>query len=145
MVALYRSYVSLDRTQRRRVCEAAGLMLVIWCGLHVVRYSMLRTLLRRYAAAMPAASEADARADVVLSIRRAVGGVARRLPFAGSCLVQALTADALLRRHCIESRLVIGVRRTQTSSIEAHAWVDSDGDIVVGDIDSLADFSDLSG
>ena len=74
----------------------------------------------------PRARELDARLIVRMVERAAV-----RIPGA-SCLTQALAAHLLLRKHGHPSRLCLGVARTEGKKFRAHAWLESQGRIVIG-------------
>ena len=52
----------------------------------------------------------------------------------GSCLSQAVAAESLLLRcgHPVDFR--IGVVKTDDGRLEAHAWVESGGRLIVGDL-----------
>lgn len=63
----------------------------------------------------------------------AVATAARRIP-AATCLTQALAAQYLLRRRGLEADLRIGVARAAGEPLEAHAWVESRGQVVVGGV-----------
>jgi hypothetical protein len=52
--------------------------------------------------------------------------------FRATCLVQALATQVLLAGEGMPSILHIGVMKGEHSSIEAHAWVESEGRIVIG-------------
>ena len=71
--------------------------------------------------------------------------VAARFPSA-TCLVQALAADAILRRRGLACELRIGVRARDDSTvpIEAHAWVECDGAVAIGAIENLSAFKVLT-
>jgi hypothetical protein len=56
---------------------------------------------------------------------------ARRVPRA-TCLVRALAAQALLARHGHPSQLRLGVARGADRAFEAHAWLERDGQILIG-------------
>jgi hypothetical protein len=58
--------------------------------------------------------------------------VAARLIPRSSCLAQALAAQSLLVRHSYESRLTIGVRNDDNHRFEAHAWVTSGDEVLIG-------------
>ncbi len=58
-----------------------------------------------------------------------VAAAANRCPYRSNCLQQSLTTWWLLRRNGIESDLRIGTRKT-AGSLEAHAWVEVDGQVV---------------
>ena len=57
---------------------------------------------------------------------------AARLIAGSSCLVQALVAQTLLVRYNYQPSLVIGVSKDKSLRFEAHAWVTSEGQIVIG-------------
>ncbi len=63
----------------------------------------------------------------------AVQRAARVLPWHSTCLARALATQVLLRRRGVPSRIVFGVRRSPAREFEAHAWVEYDGAIVIGD------------
>jgi transglutaminase superfamily protein len=66
-------------------------------------------------------------------IRWAMAHASRVVPGA-TCLPQALAAESLLTRGGIAADLHIGVMKTPAGKFLAHAWVESDGRIVVGDL-----------
>jgi hypothetical protein len=142
-LSLLSKLTALDRSDRRLVLEAASLMAVVWAGLRVMRLPTLRRILDRYAAAgspiRPREPQSTAR------VRWAVAAVAARSSSA-TCLVQALAADALLRRRGVASELRIGVRtgRDPGVPLEAHAWVESGGAVVTGAIAELSEYKVLN-
>jgi hypothetical protein len=66
-------------------------------------------------------------------IVRAVDRAARWVPgWPRTCLVTALTAESMLRRHGHPATLRVGVAHEPGSPLEAHAWTECEGRIVVG-------------
>ena len=64
----------------------------------------------------------------------AVVAVTQRIPFASNCLVRAITAQILLARYGYASDLRIGVTKPQDGKcIKAHAWLEKDGKILIGE------------
>jgi transglutaminase superfamily protein len=61
----------------------------------------------------------------------AVSCAARHVPFEAVCLPQAIAAKKMLARRGVKSVLHFGVARGE-DSLDAHAWVDSDGVEVTG-------------
>lgn len=59
---------------------------------------------------------------------------AQRVVPRATCLPQALAAEALLMRGGLPADLRIGVKKEPSGKLLAHAWVESDGRIVVGDL-----------
>ena len=79
------------------------------------------------------------------SMNRAVWAVelaSRYVPRA-TCLTQALAAQVLLARRGCPARLTIGVAKSQEEQIEAHAWIESHGQILIGDIKDLSRYTPL--
>jgi hypothetical protein len=74
-----------------------------------------------------------------------VNRVAGCLPAANNCLVLALVADTMLQRRGQASEIRIGVRRPASRRVQAHAWVECDGAVVVGALDDLAEYAPLVG
>src|SRR3569623_1373397 len=62
---------------------------------------------------------------------RAVRAASRVVPFA-SCLTQAQAAQIVLARRGLVSILCLGVRETPAGEIAAHAWLISEGGLVLG-------------
>ena len=60
--------------------------------------------------------------------------VGRRFVPGANCLPQALAAEALLVRNGYPVTLRVGVVKVGRDRLEAHAWVESDGRLVVGDV-----------
>jgi len=81
----------------------------------------------------------------VRRIAAAVQSVSRRVP-GSTCLVVALAACRLLHSNGYPARLCIGVRRGEVNAnlLKAHAWVEYDGAIVIGELDDLAEYSPLA-
>jgi hypothetical protein len=75
-------------------------------------------------------------------IRWAMHHAQRVVPKA-TCLPQAVAAEALLTRGGLPAHLQIGVKKTSDGKITAHAWVESDGRIVVGDLRDLDAYTRL--
>jgi hypothetical protein len=76
-------------------------------------------------------------------VRWAMDKAQRVVPRA-TCLPQALAAEALLTRSGLAAELQIGVKKTPDGKLAAHAWVLSEGRIVVGDLGTdLATYTPL--
>lgn len=60
--------------------------------------------------------------------------VASRFIPRATCLTQSLAAQVLLTRHGYPAELCLGVAR-EDGQFDAHAWVESNGRVVIGDVD----------
>ena len=77
------------------------------------------------------------------AVARAVQGSTRFVPRA-TCLVQAITAATLLCRSGRRVELVMGTPWNRAGAFEAHAWLELDGEVVVGgDISNHAELARL--
>ena len=76
-------------------------------------------------------------------IARAVKAVGRRIP-GTTCLTEAVAGHTMLQRHGHDAVLRIGVRRGDSATLDAHAWVECGGTVAIGTVPELADYAVLS-
>jgi hypothetical protein len=69
--------------------------------------------------------------------------VASRYVPAATCLPQALAVRMLFKQQGYPARLYIGVAKGERGQLEAHAWVESEGRIVVGNSQDLSRYTPL--
>lgn len=62
----------------------------------------------------------------------AVSVVARRVPWDGRCLAQALAAKRMLRRRGLEGTVYFGASKSESAGFDAHAWLRLGSFIVTG-------------
>jgi hypothetical protein len=134
MMAAWRRVRSLDASDRELAIEALRLIACVRVGLHVLPVSTVRGYLER---------RATANVRPVDRIAWAVKAIGRRLP-GTTCLVEALVAHSMLQHHGHSATLRIGVRSGSRTPLDAHAWVECDGLVVVGDVDALTDYAVLA-
>jgi hypothetical protein len=82
-----------------------------------------------------AESSATATAEEIQTAQEvswAVGVVARRVPWDGRCLAQALAALGMLRRRGLEGTVSFGAYRGESAGFEAHAWLRVGSCVVTG-------------
>ena len=72
----------------------------------------------------------------------AVTSMSRYVPRA-TCLTQALAANLLLRGCGQPAQIRIGVIKSAEGGLKAHAWVESQGRIVIGKLNDLSQFTVL--
>lgn len=73
----------------------------------------------------------------------AVNIASRYVPLATHCLTRAVSTEILLRRRGYAAELCYGVRRNREVAFIAHAWVESEGVVVIGGEPELTDFEKL--
>ena len=124
-----RRYLSLTAGDRRLLARAAFLVGAIRIGLWLIPFQSMRRMLA-WITHSPGGQRPIARisSDRIAWAVRAAG---RHVPKA-TCLVQALAAQVLLRREGYPASFCIGVARSEEEKVQAHAWVESEGKVVVG-------------
>jgi hypothetical protein len=132
--------------------EAAALMLAVHAGLRVLRFIALQRRLDRWAArgarsggaASPhAGTQPGSEIAEIERVRWAVNAMGRRIPRT-MCLCEALTGYGMLRRRGYDAALRIGVRHGTVIALDAHAWVECDGAVVLGVMPALAEYAVLA-
>lgn len=119
----------------RAVAVVAAVRLALWLLPFRAVRGMLRSLHSR--------SVVSARLAAI-PVRRlawAVQAAAKRIPGA-SCLTQALALQHLLACAGQSSQVRIGVAKS-ASGLESHAWLESRGEILIGNTGSLGQLSPI--
>jgi hypothetical protein len=124
-----RKLLRLSSSERGLLVKALFLVAAIRVGLWLLPLQVVRRQLARLAQA-PARSSLDD-LSCLHEIAWAVRVVSRYVPRA-TCLTQALAAQVLVERAGLPSRLRLGVALDRGGSFRAHAWLESEGRIVVG-------------
>lgn len=81
--------------------------------------------------------------QLVAKVGWAIATVSRFVPRA-TCLAQALAAQTLLKRLSQPARMRIGVAKGERGNLEAHAWVESGGRVIVGQSENLSRYALLT-
>ena len=75
----------------------------------------------------------------------AITSAAARVPWRSDCLLQAMAAARWLEALDRSYSLSIGVRKGDTGSIEAHAWLTSSQNTITGHTSELATYHPITG
>jgi hypothetical protein len=118
------------------------LMLVIKIGLDILSFQRFYRFLTKYT---PPASQKYSRPDEMLKILEMIEISSRYTPFRATCLIKAMSGQMLLMRKGFSTEMRIGVSRSSSDLIEAHAWVVYQGKIIIGDRDDLDRYAVLPG
>jgi len=128
-----RKLLNLPQNERWLLVKAAALLASIRLALRLLPFSYARRVLRwvshpsRRLSANPISVE---------RIAWAVNLASRFVPGAGHCLTQALAGQVLLIRRGYPAEVRFGVLRdSEKSNFMAHAWVESNGVVVIGGTD----------
>jgi hypothetical protein len=135
---LWRRFRALEPGDRRLLLEAVILIGIVQAGFRILPFA---TLLRVLSAAKRLRHRSHHRQP---RIGWAVAAAAKLVP-GRTCLSDALAADVMLCRRGCQSSLRLGVKKRNGSAEppQAHAWVESDGTIVAGELATLSEYRTL--
>jgi transglutaminase superfamily protein len=135
-------FLRLDRRDRALAMAAARTLAVTWIGLRITGFNAVNRRASRVAAhgrrayawcgPPPLSSVSPPTID---RISWAVRAASRFIPGASNCLVRALATQSLLGRFGYRSTLQIGVRKAADGGLAAHAWLESEGAVVIGEFE----------
>jgi hypothetical protein len=106
------------------------LLVTIRIALSVLPLRTVRGVLSR---CRSATRRDDAQAARIVAAVKLSG---RSLPGFGTCLTQTLVANLLLGRVGVSSEVRIGVAKEGSNRLIAHAWLESEGRILIGGLSS---------
>jgi hypothetical protein len=135
------TFLQLKTSDKYILIRVVALMLVIRIGLSVVPFRVLLELLRSWRERQP-----DRRALDQKSAKRALWGIRLIGPYVpgATCLTQALAALTLLGHFGQPASLRFGIARQEGGELTAHAWVETEGKIVIGNSLHLSHYAILS-
>lgn len=131
---------SLSGTDRWLVLSAAALLATSRLALLVARPAVVRRLVDQVAPALPPSRRVGDPDRIAAAVRTA----ARRLPVEAACLGNAIVARAMLAANDHDAALRIGVAKDGPDDLSAHAWVERDGRVLVGDLPDLGSYRPLA-
>lgn len=117
-------FARLPLARKRLLGEALLGLALARAAMFCLPFRRIATWLGTAGAVTPeAATEEEVR--IAEEIGWAVGVAARRVPWDGRCLAQALAATGMLRRRGLEGTVSFGAgqRETPESDFSAHAWL----------------------
>jgi hypothetical protein len=135
------SFLWLPAQQKYLLAKAALVLCTIRLALWLVPFRVLRGLVLK--AGTRTAGNDRQTSYSIDRVSWALDLCSRHLA-APTCLTQALAAMLLLKHAGHEADLRIGVAKDEGGKLQAHAWVESNGEIVVGAITGLSHFTILS-
>ena|SRR4030042_2053805 len=124
-----RKFFNLSSSEQRLLIKAWILLGLIRLGLELFPFSTLRKLLNRLKSIIGGFEKEFSEEQLVWSVTV----VSRYIPKA-TCLAQALTSQCLLQQAGHQACLHIGVTEDD-GCLKAHAWVESQGRILMGGFD----------
>ncbi len=136
-----RKFLHLNQRDCRLLVNAAILLGTIRLGLWLLPFQTLRRLLARMTQTATELQQPNQAS--VGRVVWAVEVVSRYTPGGVKCLARALATQVLLGRRGHLTQLRIGVAKNEEGKLEAHAWVESQGKVVIGRLRDLSRFTPL--
>lgn len=123
-----RKFLSLTASERLLLIKAAILLVIIKVGIKLLPFHQLRSLLAKIAQPRAKLHRADE-----TFVNKVVWAVIVASPYLQArCLTQALATQVLLGRRGYPSQLRIGFTRNKERQMSAHAWIENQGQVVIG-------------
>lgn len=132
-----RKLVATTKSDRRLLVSAILLLTTVRLGLLLLPFQTLRRFLAGITQTTSKLKTDQSLDKVVWAVR-----VASRYMPGIKCLARALTTQVLLGRRGYQTQLRIGVAKGQ-GGLEAHAWVESQGRVVIGGLKDLERYTPL--
>lgn len=136
-----KKFLRLSPADRWLLVKSIFWLGVVVLGLRAVSFQTLRRILAKVAQ-WPARQDQAGQPGAERLVR-AVRAASRYVP-AATCLSQALVTHLFLTRQGYPVRLYIGVAKDEAGQLQAHAWLESQGRIIIGALEGLSRFIPLS-
>jgi len=125
-MGIIRSFLKLTFEDKCILIKSFFLLWVIRIMLWILPFSVIQKVISRFTAV-----SGESHAIPLEKLTWAVAVMSRYVPKA-TCLTRALTAQILLAGQNYDSNLKIGVSKSN-GKFEAHAWLEADNKIVLGE------------
>jgi Transglutaminase-like superfamily len=135
--ARFHKLLRLSLGDWRLLCQTFLLLNGLRFGLRLVPFQSLQRWINHTGSAQSSSRV------FVSQIGWAVSVCSRYTPGGVLCLAQALTTQRLMLQSGYDCELKIGVTNPKDAKFEAHAWVEYEGEIIIGNLPDLARFTPL--
>ncbi|QHG14942.1 lasso peptide biosynthesis B2 protein [Nostoc sp. ATCC 53789] len=134
-------FIKLNSQKKQLLINTFIVLTLVRLGLWLLSFKTLHQLLLRLSNAKPKYQEKHH-----ISIETIIWAVevSSHYMLGVKCLARALTCQVFMSRHGYTSNLCIGVAKGQEGELKAHAWLENQGQVVIGDVADLPNFSQLA-
>lgn len=135
-------FKSLPFSDQWLLIQAAFWLIFIQFGLIAIRFKTLRRITSRISQLgnKKLGTDQVPLGDIIWAVETA----SKHLPGEITCLPQGLTAQMMLNQSGYDAELQIGARKGDQGKIQAHAWVECQGYVVIGYLENLSTFCPLN-
>ena len=129
MVTLTR-YFQLSISKQLLLIESVQIMILIRIGLRLLPYKTMNRLLKRFdrEIGLNQKTNNNRQDDIIWAISK----TGEKLYGENTCLPLALAGQLHLNLHGFPARTQLGVTKTDEGMIIAHAWVECNGEVLIG-------------
>ena len=135
-----RKFIGLDSGERGLLVRAFAAVLLFRVAKPVLSFSRLRSLVATLSRSVAVSSGS---VPDEMTIIWAVEAASARVPGGHNCLVRALSAETLLGRYGYSCEFKIGAGKTEAGEFTAHAWLECEGRVIIGDFE-LGRYAELT-
>jgi hypothetical protein len=129
--------LTLNKSDRSILLTAFILLNLVRVGLFFCSFSTLQELLEK------ASQLLQSKISHELSVKKIIWAVntsSRYTPGLVKCLARALTTQTLMKSCGYSPQLQIGVIKADNGKLQAHAWIEHEGKVVIGNLSNLNTF-----
>ena len=129
---ILRRFVELPPKDSLLVVISTAVLTVLAVAVKVVSFRLLLVVVRRIAGLFRRQCRKVGPANRIVW---AVSAVTRQIPMLGNCLSVAFAAKLLLAASGHPCSLRIGVSRSDSGQLSAHAWLEDNGIVIIGSVE----------
>ena len=122
-------FVGLSNADRILIIRSAAVLAGIWIGLRIFPFGRVLEAVDTFSSVSRLKNNSLWLQDKIVW---AVLAISRYSPLTPSCLEQALAAKITLGREGYPAVVRIGVAPGKGGQLRAHAWLESNGEIIIG-------------
>ncbi len=131
-------FMALPWREKWLYLNTAFWLIAVKAGLYLLPFDRLRIWMAR-------STHPDENQQNINDMRKIVSAIERISQFLAplriNCLPQALVGHRLLRQQGFDVQLRIGVLKNHGDQLTAHAWIEYEGRVVLGDLRGLKQFA----
>ncbi|OCQ99480.1 hypothetical protein BCD64_10510 [Nostoc sp. MBR 210] len=130
--------LQLSNSDRQFFLRTFVLLGLVRLGMWLLSFNTLRKLINKI-------SKPNSQLEPI-SLHKIVWAInvsTRYTPGGAKCLARALTCQVLMTRYGYTPELRIGVVKSEAGNLEAHAWIETQGYVVIGYLPDLSRFTPL--
>jgi hypothetical protein len=132
----FKRFLELPKRMEWLLIESAFLLFIAIVAVPVLPFSTLQAWVTRKSRLKPKKDFSSEEIGWALS-------TASRLLPRSTCLAEALALQVLLRRSGYDPVIRVGIQK-EDGELSAHAWVESEGQVVAAGHDRLEEYSEMS-